>query len=71
MKLNILGCHSATPTENTHTTSQVLEIKDHLFLIDCGEGTQNQLGTRKLSFQELSIYLYPTCMEITFMAWLV
>ena len=53
MKLNILGCHSATPTENTHTTSQVLEIKDHLFLIDCGEGTQNQLRHQKIKFSRI------------------
>ena len=50
MKLNILGCHSATPLENAHTTSQVLEIKDHLFLIDCGEGTQVELRRHKIKF---------------------
>ena len=50
MKLNILGCHSATPLENAHTTSQVLEVKDHLFLIDCGEGTQIQFRQRKIKF---------------------
>ena len=53
MKLNILGCHSATPTENTHTTSQVLEVKDHFFLIDCGEGTQNQLRQQKIKFSRI------------------
>ena len=50
MKLNILGCHSATPLENAHTTSQVLEVKEHLFLIDCGEGTQIQLRNQKIKF---------------------
>ncbi|MEP3088421.1 MAG: ribonuclease Z, partial [Nonlabens ulvanivorans] len=40
MKLTILGCHSATPTASTRPTSQVLEIRGNLFLIDCGEGTQ-------------------------------
>lgn len=53
MKLNILGCHSATPLENAHTTSQVLEVKDHLFLIDCGEGTQIQLRQRKIKFSRI------------------
>ena len=53
MKLNILGCHSATPRENAHTTSQVLEIKDHLFLIDCGEGTQIQLRQQKIKFSRI------------------
>jgi ribonuclease Z len=27
----------------TNSTSQILEIKNRLFLIDCGEGTQVQL----------------------------
>jgi len=53
MKLNILGCHSATPLENAHTTSQVLEIKDHLFLIDCGEGTQIQLRHQQIKFSRI------------------
>ncbi|MGB1404080.1 MAG: MBL fold metallo-hydrolase, partial [Flavobacteriaceae bacterium] len=43
MKLTILGCHSATPRDNKHTTSQLLDIQGKLFLIDCGEGTQLQL----------------------------
>jgi ribonuclease Z len=53
MELTILGCHSATPLENTHTTSQVLEVKEHLFLIDCGEGTQVQLRKRKVKFDRI------------------
>lgn len=53
MKLTILGCHSATPLENAHTTSQVLEVKDHLFLIDCGEGTQIQLRNQKIKFSRI------------------
>jgi len=53
MKINILGCHSATPLQNAHTTSQVLEIKDHLFLIDCGEGTQIQLRNQKIKFSRI------------------
>ena len=53
MELTILGCHSATPLENTHTTSQVLKVKEHLFLIDCGEGTQVQLRKRKIKFSRI------------------
>ena len=53
MKLSILGCNSATPLENSHTTSQVLEFKDHLFLIDCGEGTQIQLRYQKIRFSRI------------------
>ena len=53
MQLTILGCHSATPRENKHTTSQLLEVKEHLFLIDCGEGTQIQLRKTKIKFSRI------------------
>ena len=53
MKLSILGCNSATPFQNSHTTSQVLEVKNHLFLIDCGEGTQIQLRNQKIKFSRI------------------
>jgi len=53
MKLTILGCHSATPSQNTNPTSQVLEIKNHVFLIDCGEGTQVQLRKHKVKFARI------------------
>ncbi|UGU15834.1 ribonuclease Z [Sinomicrobium kalidii] len=50
MKLIILGCYSATPRAFTNPTSQVLDIKNHLFLIDCGEGTQVQLRKQRVKF---------------------
>jgi len=50
MKLTILGCYAATPRTFTNPTSQVLEIKNKLFLIDCGEGTQVQLRKNKIKF---------------------
>jgi len=53
MKLSILGCHSATPRVNTNPTSQVLEIKNHIFLIDCGEGTQVALRKQKIRFSRI------------------
>ena len=53
MKLNILGCYSATPRTFTNPTSQVLEIKNHMFLIDCGEGTQVQLRRHKIKFNRI------------------
>ena len=53
MKLTILGCHAATPRTFTNPTAQVLEIKDHLFLIDCGEGTQVQLRKQKIKFSRI------------------
>ncbi len=54
MKLTILGCYAATPRTITNPTSQVLEIKNHMFLIDCGEGTQVQLRKNKLKFSKIN-----------------
>ena len=54
MKLTILGCYSATPRTMTNPTSQVLEIKNHMFLIDCGEGTQVQLRKAKVKFSRIN-----------------
>ncbi|SFN82820.1 RNAse Z [Bizionia echini] len=53
MKLTILGCFSATPRTDTNPTSQVLEINNHLFLIDCGEGTQVELRRNKIKFARI------------------
>jgi ribonuclease Z len=53
MNLTILGCYAATPTVNTHPTSQVIEIRGHQFLIDCGEGTQVQLRKSKIKFNRI------------------
>ncbi|WP_346882479.1 ribonuclease Z [uncultured Algibacter sp.] len=53
MKLSILGCYSATPRTLNNTTSQVLEINSHMFLIDCGEGTQVQLRKHKIKFNQI------------------
>ena len=54
MRLTILGCYAATPRTLTNPTSQVLEIKNHLFLIDCGEGTQVQLRKHKIKFSRIN-----------------
>ena len=54
MKLTILGCYAATPRTFTNPTSQVLEIRNRLFLIDCGEGTQVQLRRNKVKFSKIN-----------------
>ncbi|WP_111708091.1 ribonuclease Z [Lutibacter citreus] len=53
LKLTILGCHSATPRVNANPTAQFLEIKNHNFLIDCGEGTQVQLRRFSIKFSKI------------------
>jgi ribonuclease Z len=42
-EVTILGSSSATPIYNRNPSSQVLNINERLYLIDCGEGTQQQL----------------------------
>lgn len=54
MDLTILGCYAATPRTLTNPTSQVLEINNRLFLIDCGEGTQVQLRKKKVKFSAIN-----------------
>lgn len=54
MKLTILGCYAATPRTFTNPTSQLIEIRNRLFLIDCGEGTQVQLRKNKIKFSKIN-----------------
>ncbi len=54
MKVTILGCYAATPRTISNPTSQVLEISNRLFLIDCGEGTQVQLRKKKIKFSKIN-----------------
>ena len=46
-ELKILGSNSATPAYGRHHTAQLLKIRAHNFLIDCGESTQTQLTRYK------------------------
>lgn len=43
IKVTILGNNSALPAYDRHPTSQVVDIREQQFLIDCGEGTQIQM----------------------------
>jgi ribonuclease Z len=43
LRLQILGCSSATPTKDRFPTAQVLTVGSRKILIDCGEGTQVQM----------------------------
>jgi ribonuclease Z len=54
LKLTILGCYAATPRTFTNPTAQILEIKNNIFLIDCGEGTQVQLRKNKIKFSKVN-----------------
>jgi ribonuclease Z len=53
-EITILGCGSATPGLKHFTSSQVLNIREKLFMIDCGEGTQIQMRRTKIAFGKLN-----------------
>ncbi|MCF8424730.1 MAG: ribonuclease Z [Bacteroidia bacterium] len=53
-ELFILGSSAATPTASRNPTSQLLNIAERFFLIDCGEGTQMQLRKFKARFQSIN-----------------
>ena len=49
----ILGCGSALPTLQHQASSQVVQIRDKFFMIDCGEGTQQQLRHTHIHFNKV------------------
>lgn len=53
-ELHILGCGSALPTTRHFPTSQILNVRDKLFMIDCGEGAQLQFRKSRLKFSRLN-----------------
>lgn len=53
-QINFLGCGSATSTLQHLPSSQILNIRDNLFMIDCGEGAQLQMRRMKLKFSRLN-----------------
>lgn len=52
-ELNILGCGSAKPTARHLPSCQVLNVRDNLFMIDCGEGAQMAMSRQRLKFTRL------------------
>lgn len=48
LALTILGNNSAIPAFGRHPTAQVLQTQDEIYLIDCGEGTQERLSEYKI-----------------------
>lgn len=52
-ELTILGSSSATPIYNRNPTSQLLNINEKYYLIDCGEGTQQQLMRFGFRYQKI------------------
>ena len=53
-ELHVLGCGSALPTTRHFPTSQIVNVRDKLFMIDCGEGAQLQFRKSRLKFSRLN-----------------
>ena len=53
-KITILGSNSALPTSGRYPTSQLVNVSEHYFLIDCGEGTQMQLRKGRMRFNSIN-----------------
>lgn len=52
--VTILGSSSAIPTSERNPTSQLVNHNEHLFLLDCGEGTQVTLRRMHIHFQKIN-----------------
>lgn len=53
-RVNILGCGSATPSLRHQPACQVIDFRDKLLMIDCGEGAQLAMMRQRLKFSRLS-----------------
>lgn len=53
-QVNILGCGSATPSMRHLPSCQVIDFRDNLFMVDCGEGAQLSMRRMKLKFSRLN-----------------
>lgn len=52
--VTILGSNSAVPAHSRHPTSQVIQVDDYHFLMDCGEGTQMQMNRYKIKKNKIN-----------------
>ncbi|HEU4607581.1 MAG TPA: ribonuclease Z [Chitinophagaceae bacterium] len=52
--ITILGNNSSLPAYDRHPTAQVVTLDDHLFLVDCGEGTQMQLARYRIKWGRIN-----------------
>ena len=53
-RVHILGCGSALPTLRHYPSAQIVEVREKLFMVDCGEGVQMQLRRCHVRFTKVS-----------------
>ena len=54
IRVKILGSNSAAPAHKRNQTSQLITIEGHIYLMDCGEGTQLQLKKYRIPIQRIN-----------------
>lgn len=52
--IHLLGCGSAKPSVAHNPSSTVVNFRDNLFMIDCGEGAQKEFQRQRLKFSRLN-----------------
>ncbi|MCM1489213.1 MAG: ribonuclease Z [Muribaculum sp.] len=53
-EVHVLGCGSAKPSPIHNPSSTVVNFRDNLFMIDCGEGAQKEFQRQRLKFSRLN-----------------
>ena len=53
-EVNILGCGSAKPSPVHNPSCTVVNFRENLFMIDCGEGAQKELQRQRLKLPRLN-----------------
>ena len=53
-EVTILGCGSAKPSTRHFPSAQIINFRDKLFLVDCGEGTQMQMCRNHVRFTRMN-----------------
>ncbi|MDE6695493.1 MAG: ribonuclease Z [Muribaculaceae bacterium] len=53
-EINVLGCGSAKPSPIHNPSCTVVNFRDNLFMIDCGEGAQKEFQRQRLKFSRLN-----------------
>lgn len=52
-EVTILGCGSALPTTRHNGSSQIVNVREKLFVVDCAEGTQLEMRRRSVRFSRI------------------
>lgn len=53
-EVHILGCGSAKPTLRHQPSSQIINVREKVFMVDCGEGAQVQFCRARQKFSRLN-----------------